>query len=109
MNSAWIKHAISEINADYQRSADTHLIRLALPEFPGIQLYLKDESTHPTGSLKHRLARSLFLYGLCNGWIKEGTTIIESSSGFDRRLRSLLRPSVRPAVYRRDAFLYGKT
>jgi cysteine synthase A len=31
MNSAWVKHAISEINADYQRSADTHLIRLALP------------------------------------------------------------------------------
>ncbi len=47
----------------------------------GIQLYLKDESTHPTGSLKHRLARSLFLYGLCNGWIKEGTPIIEASSG----------------------------
>lgn len=81
MNSTWVKHAISEINADYQRSADTHLIRLTLPGFPGIQLYLKDESTHPTGSLKHRLARSLFLYGLCNGWIKEGTTIIESSSG----------------------------
>lgn len=60
MNSAWVKHAISEINADYQRSADTHLIRLALPGFAGIQLYLKDESTHPTGSLKHRLARSLF-------------------------------------------------
>lgn len=81
MNSAWVKHAISEINADYQRSADTHLIRLTLPGFPGIPIYLKDESTHPTGSLKHRLARSLFLYGLCNGWIKEGTTIIESSSG----------------------------
>lgn len=81
MNSTWVKHAISEINADYQRSADTHLIRLPLPGFPRIQLYLKDESTHPTGSLKHRLARSLFLYGLCNGWIKEGTTIIESSSG----------------------------
>lgn len=58
-----------------------NLIRLSLPGFDGIQLYLKDESTHPTGSLKHRLARSLFLYGLCNGWIKEGTTIIESSSG----------------------------
>ena len=81
MNSTWVKHAISEINADYQRSADTHLIRLSLPGFDGIQLYLKDESTHPTGSLKHRLARSLFLYGLCNGWIKEGTPIIESSSG----------------------------
>ncbi len=81
MNSNWVKHAISEINADYQRSADTHLIRLALPGFAGIQLYLKDESTHPTGEPEDRLARSLFLYGLCNGWIKEGTTIIESSSG----------------------------
>ena len=81
MTRDWINYAISEINADYQRSADTHLIRLALPAFPGIQLYLKDESTHPTGSLKHRLARSLFLYGLCNGWIKEGTPIIEASSG----------------------------
>lgn len=81
MTSAWVNHAISEINADFQRSADTHLIRLSLPAFPGIHLYLKDESTHPTGSLKHRLARSLFLYGLCNGWIKEGTPIIEASSG----------------------------
>jgi len=81
MTSAWVNNAISEINADYQRSADTHLIRFTLSAFPGIQLYLKDESTHPTGSLKHRLARSLFLYGLCNGWIKEGTTIIEASSG----------------------------
>lgn len=77
----WISNAISDIHADYQRSADTHLIRLNLPAFPGIYLYLKDESTHPTGSLKHRLARSLFLFGLCNGWINQNTTIIEASSG----------------------------
>ena len=36
---------------------------------------------HPTGSLKHRLARSLFLYGLCNNWIGEQTTVVEASSG----------------------------
>jgi cysteine synthase A len=41
-----------------------------LPGLPGIELYFKDESSHPTGSLKHRLARSLFLYALCNGWLK---------------------------------------
>lgn len=35
MNSARVKHAISEINADYQRSADTHLIRTALHGFRG--------------------------------------------------------------------------
>jgi cysteine synthase A len=79
----WLHTAISRIEADYQRSADTHLIALPLPAFAnhGIDLYLKDESTHPTGSLKHRLARSLFLYGLCNGWLVEGTTVVESSSG----------------------------
>src|SRR5262249_25692942 len=37
--------------------------------------------THPTGSLKHRLARSLFLYALCNGWIGPATTVVEASSG----------------------------
>ncbi|RZJ58118.1 MAG: pyridoxal-phosphate dependent enzyme, partial [Acidovorax sp.] len=81
--STWLHTAIARIEADYQRSADTHLIPLRLPAFTahGIELYLKDESTHPTGSLKHRLARSLFLYALCNGWIHEGSTVVESSSG----------------------------
>lgn len=79
----WLNNAIGLIEADYLRSADTHLIPLPLPAFAnhGIDLYLKDESTHPTGSLKHRLARSLFLYALCNGWVQEGSTIVEASSG----------------------------
>ncbi|WP_299691301.1 PLP-dependent cysteine synthase family protein [uncultured Vibrio sp.] len=77
----WINNAIRKIEADYQRSADTHLIKLELPSVQGIDIYLKDESTHPTGSLKHRLARSLFLYAICNGWVGPETTIIESSSG----------------------------
>ena len=78
---AWALDAIGCIEADSRRSADTHLVTFPLPSAWGIDLYLKDESTHPTGSLKHRLARSLFLYGLCNGWIDEGVTIIEASSG----------------------------
>ena len=77
----WVYDAIRKISADYQRSADTHLIKLDIPSLSGIDLYLKDESTHPTGSLKHRLARSLFLYALCNGKITSKTTIIEASSG----------------------------
>lgn len=78
---AWTAEAVRRIEADFNRSADTHLIRLDLPRFPGLTLYLKDESSHPTGSLKHRLARSLFLYALCNGWIGPGTVVIEASSG----------------------------
>ncbi|GAL29990.1 cysteine synthase B [Vibrio variabilis] len=77
----WINNAVRKIEADFQRSADTHLIKLDLPSIEGIDVYLKDESTHPTGSLKHRLARSLFLYAICNGWIGPETTVIESSSG----------------------------
>lgn len=79
--STWAGHAIEQIEADYQRSADTHLIRLDIPAFPDIDFYFKDESTHPSGSLKHRLARSLFLYAICNGWLHEGTTVVEASSG----------------------------
>ena len=57
----WVAHAVQLIEADFNRSADTHLLRVPLPGAPTVALYLKDESTHPTGSLKHRLARSLFL------------------------------------------------
>jgi cysteine synthase A len=77
----WVFEAVGKIEADFNRSSDTHLIKLELPCLGDIDLYLKDESTHPTGSLKHRLARSLMLYGLCNGWIRKDTPIIESSSG----------------------------
>jgi len=78
----WVCEAIRSIEADFNRSADTHLIRMDMPvAWQGWQLYLKDESIHPTGSLKHRLARSLFLYGLCNGWIGPDTPVIEASSG----------------------------
>src|SRR6478609_5249759 len=61
----WTAMAVHRLEADSRRSADTHLVKLPLPG--PVDLYLKDESTHPTGSLKHRLARSLFLYALCNG------------------------------------------
>ncbi|MBJ8347905.1 PLP-dependent cysteine synthase family protein [Antrihabitans sp. YC2-6] len=77
----WVDNAVRLIDADTQRSADTHLLRYPLPIDWNVQLYLKDESTHITGSLKHRLARSLFLYAICNGWVKEDTTVVEASSG----------------------------
>ena len=77
----WANEAVRRIEADDNRSAETHLHPFPLPAEWGIDLDLKDESVHPTGSLKHRLARSLFLYGLCNGWITEHTTVVEASTG----------------------------
>ncbi|MGV3576781.1 MAG: PLP-dependent cysteine synthase family protein [Devosia sp.] len=78
---SWTTRAIRTLDADAQRSADSHLIPLTLPGFPAVDFYFKDESCHPTGSLKHRLARSLILYGLCNGVIGPDTPLVEASSG----------------------------
>jgi cysteine synthase A len=77
----WLIDAIQRIEADYNRSSDTHLHKLDIGGLRGINIYLKDEAIHPTGSLKHRLARSLILYGLCGGRIGPRTTLIEASSG----------------------------
>jgi len=77
----WIRTAVGRIICDQRRSCDTHLYKLDVPGFPGIDFYLKDESTHPTGSLKHRLARSLFLHAICSGKVREGTHVVEASSG----------------------------
>jgi cysteine synthase A len=79
----WASWAVEQVEADAHRSADTHLIGLPLSRYNavGIDFYFKDESTHPSGSLKHRLARSLFLYALCNGWLGPDTPVIEASSG----------------------------
>ncbi|MCW5722477.1 MAG: PLP-dependent cysteine synthase family protein [Devosia sp.] len=80
-SGSWRCWAIRAMEADAHRSGDSHLFPLPLAAFPAIDFYLKDESTHPTGSLKHRLARSLILYGVCNGLIGPQTTLVEASSG----------------------------
>ena len=77
----WVDWAVARLRADARRSADTHLLQLPIAADPGVEVYLKDESTHPTGSLKHRLARSLFLYAICNGDVGPTSTIVEASSG----------------------------
>ncbi|GAY07428.1 PLP-dependent cysteine synthase family protein [Pseudonocardia sp. N23] len=78
---AWVVQAVARIRAETNRSSDTHLLTVPLPTGWNVDLYLKDESTHPTGSLKHRLARSLFLHALCNGWVRRDRPVIEASSG----------------------------
>ena len=82
----WVRDALALLEQEATRSADTHLLRLDFPGFPDIAFYFKDESTHPTGSLKHRLARSLYLYALCNGRLHAGQTVVDASSGSDAGL-----------------------
>src|SRR5690606_4636674 len=54
---SWTAQAVDALQREAARSADTHLLHAAFPGLPGIDCYFKDEASHPTGSLKHRLAR----------------------------------------------------
>lgn len=78
---AWVTQAITQLQREAARSADTHLLHVRFAAFPDIDFYFKDEASHPSGSLKHRLARSLYLYALCNGRLKPGQSVVDASSG----------------------------
>lgn len=78
---AWVRDAIAIIRAEAEQAPDTPLFELKLEQLPGITLLWKDESAHPSGSLKHRVARSLFLHGLASGAIGPDTHLVEASSG----------------------------
>ena len=80
-NRQWVGDAVTTLHREAARSADTHLLHMRFAGFPGIDFYFKDEAAHPSGSLKHRLARSLFLYALCNGRLREGQAVVDASSG----------------------------
>ena len=77
---AWIAAAIRALEDEAAATPDTPMLELRLPAFDGIRFLLKDESAHPTGSLKHRLARSLFLYALCSGRLHRGQAALDASS-----------------------------
>lgn len=77
----WVHDALRKLAQEAARSADTHLLKLNFPGFHGIDFYFKDEAAHPSGSLKHRLARSLYLYALCNGRLNGGQAVVDASSG----------------------------
>ncbi|TAL73007.1 MAG: pyridoxal-phosphate dependent enzyme [Rhodanobacter sp.] len=101
----WELAALEKLSQEAARSADTHLLKLNFPGFDGIDFYFKDESVHPSGSLKHRLARSLYLYALCNGRLHEGQAVVDASSGstaiseaWFARLLGLHFTAVMPAV-----------
>ena len=80
--------AIRRVEADANRSADTHLHVFPLPAAWGMEVYFKDESVHPTGSLKHRLARSLFLYALVQRLDRGGHAGRRGELGLHRRVEA---------------------
>lgn len=56
-----------------------HVIRP--PGMAGIQILFKNESASTTGSLKHRYSWALMMWALLEGHVKNGSHVIEASSG----------------------------
>ena len=77
----WAARAMAILRAERARADETPLVRIPCPELPGITFVLKDESAHPTGSLKHRLAHALFVHAIASGEVGPDTVIVEASSG----------------------------
>lgn len=77
----WAAEAVAFLAEERRRAADTPMIKLDCEGFPGIEILIKDETAHPSGSLKHRLAHALFVHAICNGEIGPDTPIVEASSG----------------------------
>ncbi|MFJ6672027.1 PLP-dependent cysteine synthase family protein [Actinosynnema sp. NPDC091369] len=77
----WARAAIGLLEASPAAEEPTPLRRFPLPGDGSVELFVKDESARPTGSLKHGFARALLLDALRRGLIAEGTPLVEATSG----------------------------
>lgn len=77
----WADQALRLLEREKQRCGETPAFLLKIAAFPSVNIVLKDETAQPSGSLKHRLARSLFEAAIATGDIGSCTHVIEASSG----------------------------
>jgi cysteine synthase A len=76
--SAWARRAIAALRAE---PAPATPLREEVARFGGAVVHLKDESAHPSGTLKHRLIRDILIHALAGGELREGGTLVEATGG----------------------------
>jgi cysteine synthase A len=80
-SDSWAARAIRLLRADGGGNAPTPLRRIALPASPGIEVYLKGESAHPTGSVKHHLVRVMFHEAVARGAVTDRDPPVIAAAG----------------------------
>lgn len=80
-DTQWRRWAIGTLWREWQQAGPTPIIELAAPFNPTIKLLLKNEAASVTGSLKHRVAWSLLMWGLIGGKINQQVHLYERTSG----------------------------
>ncbi|WP_369355192.1 PLP-dependent cysteine synthase family protein [Streptomyces sp. cg2] len=79
--NSWAAEAIRRVEGDGRHLTPTPLRPLSLSAIPDVEIYVKDESAHPTGSMKYRLVRAMFCEAIARGAIRADTPVIAATSG----------------------------
>jgi cysteine synthase len=79
-SNSWAADSVRRLLEDTPQSP-TPMRCLPLPAEWGIQVHLKDESAHPTGSLKHRLVRAMYAHAISCGDITADTPVVAAGGG----------------------------
>lgn len=80
-NATWRRDAIGKLWREWELSGPTPVDQLTAPFNPSITLLFKNEAKSVTGSLKHRVAWSLLMWGLIGSHISRDTNLYERTSG----------------------------
>jgi cysteine synthase A len=80
-DAKWRTRAIGVLWRELQQAGTTPLIQLTPPFSLRIQLLLKNEARSVTGSLKHRVAWALLMWGLIGSRIRNDVHLYERTSG----------------------------
>ncbi|MEP4556355.1 PLP-dependent cysteine synthase family protein [Cobetia amphilecti] len=78
---SWRQRSLMKLAALKAAAPVTPLLELSLRGLGEARILIKDERAHASGSLKHRLAMSLFEQALLKDWLTPGGPVIEASSG----------------------------
>ncbi|MDH2295606.1 pyridoxal-phosphate dependent enzyme [Cobetia sp. 1AS1] len=78
---SWRQRSLMKLAALKAATPVTPLLELSLRGLGEARILIKDERAHASGSLKHRLAMSLFEQALQKDWVTPGGPVIEASSG----------------------------
>ncbi|WP_411123805.1 PLP-dependent cysteine synthase family protein [Streptomyces sp. x-19] len=79
--NSWAADALRRIRTGGLHRTPTPLRPLPLAAIRDVEIYIKDESAHPTGSLKYRLVRAMFCEAIASGAIRSDTPVIAATSG----------------------------
>lgn len=78
---SWRQRSLMKLAALKAATPATPLLELSLRGLGEARILIKDERAHASGSLKHRLAMSLFEQALQQDWLTPDCPVIEASSG----------------------------